>query len=100
MHYLISKQILSRIYNIQYERYKQILRKEGFEALQDQPHSETQYVVGTEHLRQKLEYIAPMNNFFTFHKNGTSFSNGEPVSAISFDTISHAVSSPSLKKEE
>ncbi|MFD2212381.1 AAA domain-containing protein [Metabacillus endolithicus] len=73
--------------NEQYENYKKLLRSEGFEVLQDQPPSGNLYVVGTEHLERELEYIAPRNNSFTFYKDGTSVSNGEPVWGIFFDPL-------------
>jgi very-short-patch-repair endonuclease len=71
--------------NQEYEHYKQFLRKESFEVLQDQPPSNTLYVVGTESLRKELEYISPKNNSFTYRKNGVPISDGEPVWSISFE---------------
>lgn len=71
--------------NPEYDHYKQLLRSEGFEVLQDQPQSNTLYVVGTQFIHKELEYISPKNNSFAFHKDGLPISDEQPVWSITFD---------------
>lgn len=73
--------------NPKYEHYKQLLRHEGFEVMQDQPRSNTLYVVGTESIRKELEYLSPKGNSFSFHKNGLAISDEIPVWSITFDNL-------------
>jgi len=73
--------------NPEYNHYKKLLRSEGFEVLQDQPPSNTLYVVGTQSIHKELKYISPKNNSFSFHKNGLPISDEQPVWSISFDYI-------------
>src|SRR5690606_919485 len=73
--------------NPKYEHYKKLLRSEGFEVIQDQPRSNTLYVVGTESIRKELAYLSPKDNSFSFHKNGLAISDELPVWSITFDNL-------------
>ncbi|WP_067724577.1 AAA domain-containing protein [Oceanobacillus damuensis] len=72
--------------NPKHEKYIVLLRKKGFEVLQDNPPSNTIYVAGTEVLRKELENIAPRNNSFTFHEKGFPISDGLPVWSMTLET--------------
>ena len=86
---LSSEEVLNKekTDNPKYEHYKQLLRREGFEVIQDQPRSNTLYVVGTESIRKELEYLSPKDNSFSFHKNGLAISEELPVWSITFDNL-------------
>jgi len=82
--------------NPEYNHYKKLLRSEGFEVLQDQPPSNTLYVVGTQSIHKELKYISPKNNSFSFNKNGLPISDEQPVWSISFDYMEQEILVPDI----
>lgn len=65
-----------------YNDVKRLLRKEGFEVLQDRPLTNKLYVVGSKLLQRELDYILPKSVEFNFYPDGLDITEGIPVWVI------------------